>query len=156
MSGFLTKKCVLSGSGFPPHLGPISLSLRRIRFAIEHIDENAKKIRDTEFNRKAFKRLRPVFGAASKWLAAVFGGIGSKQLQAYLEHFFSKWNRRGKPLFFELLGDCASKSTIMYDLYRTYCNFLGIFGFYGRSRLCHRDSKSEFEASIHFSPHLRI
>lgn len=32
MSGFLTKKCVLSGSGFSPHLGPISLSLKRIRY----------------------------------------------------------------------------------------------------------------------------
>jgi len=47
-------------------------------------------------------------------LAWVFRGIGPKHLQAYMDQYSYTWNRKGQPMFAELLGWCASTRTVTY------------------------------------------
>jgi len=59
-------------------------------------------------------RVNRVALAARRWLAALFGGIGPKHLQVYLDQFCYDWNQKGAEKFAELLHHCAQTKTILY------------------------------------------
>ncbi|CAH0118078.1 IS1595 family transposase ISClba3 [Paenibacillus sp. CECT 9249] len=59
-------------------------------------------------------RLISLAWEAEKWLAAVFGGIGSKHLQAYLNQFCYMFNHFRESLLKPLFDSCVKSRTITY------------------------------------------
>jgi len=53
---------------------------------------------------------------AEKFLARIFGGIGPKHLQVYLDQFAYGWNRKHENRYNALLADCAGTPTITYRM----------------------------------------
>ncbi|WP_139787209.1 transposase [Cohnella massiliensis] len=86
----------------------------RDRFEEEWVDEEADVDLRWRLMRYRSGKLKRIFKTAENWLADLFRGIGSKHLQAYLEHFCYLWNRQAGMIFIELLIDCATRSTITY------------------------------------------
>ena len=59
-------------------------------------------------------RLEKINSIAQRRLADLFGGIGPKHLQVYLDQFCYAWNRMGTAMFGDLLRHCAQTKTITY------------------------------------------
>jgi len=59
-------------------------------------------------------RLEKIPNLAQRRLADLFGGIGPKHLQVYLDQFCYAWNRMGTAMFGGLLRHCAQTRTFTY------------------------------------------
>jgi len=59
-------------------------------------------------------KLEKISDFAQRRLADLFGGIGPKHLQVYLDQFCYAWNRVGKAVIGDLLRHCAQTKTITY------------------------------------------
>lgn len=59
-------------------------------------------------------RLEKISNFAQRRLAVLFGGIGPKHLQVYLDQFCYAWNRMDKTVIGDLLRHCAQSKTITY------------------------------------------
>jgi len=89
---------------------------RPSNFIADHVAEEARgtvtvvsiRLRNRDI------KLENIPAIAQRRLADLFGGIGPKHLQAYLEQFCYAWNRMGKPVLAELLQHCARTKTITY------------------------------------------
>jgi len=86
-------------------------------FIMTHVAPEAR--RSAVYTRRIKERNRELFQivwGAENWLADVFRGIGPKHLQAYLDQYCYVWNRKGRPLFGELVRWCASVPTVTYPM----------------------------------------
>lgn len=59
-------------------------------------------------------KLEKIPAIAQRRLADLFGGIGPKHLQVYLDQFCYAWNRIGQNVLYDLLKHCARTKTITY------------------------------------------
>lgn len=86
------------------------------RFIMENVAADARgtvTVASMLFRNRDIK-LEKISELARRRLADLFGGIGPKHLQVYLDQFCYAWNRMGKAVFGNLLRHCAQTKTITY------------------------------------------
>lgn len=84
-------------------------------FLAQHVDRTAQVVMLPAYKGSELKMLLgKLVWESESWMAKRFRGIGGKHLQVYLDHFCYMWNRRARPMFEELLRDCAITPAITY------------------------------------------